>query len=76
MTDIAKVLCNELLKQSVTNISGEYVVLAYFVDITKTLTEERIHEMATLPALLTNALHCQITVNLQFAYVGKLAFSV
>ena len=73
--EIAQSLCDKILKQGITNLDGESVILAYFIDITEDFSEDRIRDMATLPQVLTHALHCNITVTLQFAYVGKLAFS-
>ena len=75
ISSIAQELCAEIQKQGIYTVGGENVILAFFLDFTNPLHEDRIREMASLPGLLTHALACQMAVTLQFGFVGKLAFS-
>lgn len=75
VSQIAQNICLEIQKQNIPSVAGESVIISLFLDLTEEVSRENIEAMGKLPALLQGALHCNVSVVLQFGYVGKLAFA-
>lgn len=59
--------------QNITSLTGQPVVMAFFVDCTQELSENMLRILKSLARALEGMLQCVVHAEIQFCYVGRLS---
>lgn len=73
-TSLAQSIAGMLRDQEITAVGGQSLVLAVFLDLTKTPDTALLEEILKVPKVLSHALGCVVPLTMEFGFVGELAF--
>ena len=71
-SDMTDKLIHAIRQQGIADVTHKAVIMVAFMDMTQPVPNTLLAELAALPERLNNLLHCNVSMMLQFAHVGRI----
>lgn len=71
---LAQTIAGMIRSQGITALSGQSIVMAVFLDLTREPDEALLGEILKVPKVLSKALGCMVPLTLEFGFLAELAF--